>query len=68
MKIEIKNAADGDAEIDIDFEKWERIISKNPNCKVTIEFGITPDLNALSPKQRVAKGDGKWYHFLITEN
>ncbi len=67
MIIEIKGASDGDAEIDVDFDKWERIISENPNCKVTIEFGITPDLNALSANQRVAKGDGKYYHFLITE-
>jgi hypothetical protein len=65
--IEIKGASDGDAEIDVDFDKWERIISENPNCKVTIEFGGNPTINGLLPNQTITKGDGKYYHFLITE-
>lgn len=55
MIIEIKGASDGDAVFYLDIEKWERIIAENPTCKVTIEYGASPDLNSLLPNQHLCK-------------
>lgn len=65
MIFQIIGASDGDAEINIDFEKFENLISNNPSCKVTLGYGESPD--SLQPNQRVETGDGKYYHYLITE-